>query len=211
MHIPAGTRVLVPNNIAILPGWLSGQKANDLYNQVVEETYDFSVGQLSYFHGRRFDSGHRMCRYGDLGVTYTFKDKKKPLKPFTPALDSIRKDVEKLLGISLNTVVVNYYIDGSSGLYPHTDSAYIPQLGPKPTIIGVSFGAERTFTLDKDAQLTKQERKSACVERHAPVLGHGDLLMMWGDSQRDWRHGIPVEPHVTDPRVSLTFRFHHPV
>ncbi len=209
VNLPSGSRVVVPNNIAVLSGWLSGQQANDLYEKVVNETYDFSQGQLSYFHGRRFDPGHRMCRYGTPGVTYTFKGKPKPLKPLTPALECIRQMLISQLGIQLNTVVVNYYFDGTSGLYPHTDSTYIPQLGPQPAIIGVSFGGTRTFSLTKDALLDKKGRMSKTCERHDLPLGHGDLLVMWGDSQKEWRHGIPIEPNASDPRVSLTYRYHY--
>lgn len=209
VNLPSGSRVIVPNTIALLPAWLSGQQAQDFYDRVVNETYDFSQGQLSYFHGRRFDPGHRMCRYGMPGVTYTFKGKPKPLKPLTPALEEIRQLLVSQLNVALNTVVVNYYFDGTSGLYPHTDDAYIPQLGPQPTIIGVSFGGTRTFSLTKDAQLDKKSRMSKSCARHDLPLGHGDLLVMWGDSQKDWRHGIPIEPNATEPRVSLTYRYHY--
>lgn len=143
------------------------------------------------------------------GVTYTFKDKPKPLKPRAPSLENIRQQLVSQLGVPLNTVVVNYYFDGSSGLYPHTDASYIPQLGPQPDIAGVSFGGTRTFSLTKDAQLDKKARMAKTCERHDLPPGHGDLLVMWGDSQKDWRHGIPIEPNATEPRVSLTYRYHH--
>jgi hypothetical protein len=37
--------------------------------------------------------------------------------------------------------------------------------------------------------------------------GEGDLLVMGGTCQRDWLHGVPAAPGVTEPRVSLTWRW----
>lgn len=208
LNLPSGSRIVVPNTIAVKDAWLSGDESVALYEKVVEQTYDFSQGQLSYAKGRRFDPGHRMCRYGDPGVTYTFKDKPKPLRPLPPSLVSIRDRLVNELGVPFNTVVVNYYFDGSSGLYPHTDAAYIPQLGKDPIIVGVSFGATRTFSLTKDAKLDRKQRMERKCTRHDLPLAHGDMIVMHGNCQEEWRHGIPEEPHVSDPRVSLTFRFH---
>ena len=37
-------------------------------------------------------------------------------------------------------------------------------------------------------------------------LGHGDLLVMTGRSQRDWTHSVPRRARVDAPRINLTFR-----
>ncbi len=34
----------------------------------------------------------------------------------------------------------------------------------------------------------------------------GDLLWMSGDVQSKWKHGIDIEPTITKPRYSFTFR-----
>jgi len=37
--------------------------------------------------------------------------------------------------------------------------------------------------------------------------GEGDLLVMGGASQREWLHGVPRAPGVSQPRMSLTWRW----
>lgn len=44
----------------------------------------------------------------------------------------------------------------------------------------------------------------------APIdltLDDGDLLVMSGPMQREWKHGVPKMARVTEPRVNLTFRW----
>jgi len=52
-------------------------------------------------------------------------------------------------------------------------------------------------------------RRSAVEQGHAPVriaLESGSLLVMKGDTQRNWRHAIAKESRPCGPRVNLTFR-----
>jgi alkylated DNA repair dioxygenase AlkB len=37
-------------------------------------------------------------------------------------------------------------------------------------------------------------------------LPHGSLLIMAGDTQRNFKHEVSKEPDVTQPRINLTFR-----
>jgi alkylated DNA repair dioxygenase AlkB len=38
------------------------------------------------------------------------------------------------------------------------------------------------------------------------TLASGSLLLMKGDTQRHWRHGLPRETRPCGPRLNLTFR-----
>jgi alkylated DNA repair dioxygenase AlkB len=64
-----------------------------------------------------------------------------------------------------------------------------------PVIASVSLGVERFFPLKR---------------KHGPVallerLSHGSLLIMAGDAQKHFKHEVPKEPGVTQPRINLTF------
>jgi len=37
-------------------------------------------------------------------------------------------------------------------------------------------------------------------------LPHGSLFIMAGDTQNNFKHEVPKEPYVTQPRINLTFR-----
>jgi alkylated DNA repair dioxygenase AlkB len=72
----------------------------------------------------------------------------------------------------------------------------------------VVLGARRPFVF--------RPRGDRPVERVPPgehpddvVLtpGEGDLLVMGGACQREWVHGVPAAPGVSDPRISLTWRW----
>jgi alkylated DNA repair dioxygenase AlkB len=63
-------------------------------------------------------------------------------------------------------------------------------------IASVSLGAERTFVLEH--KRTK--------ERHRIELTSGSLLLMAGETQRHWRHGVPKQSRPAGERINLTFR-----
>jgi alkylated DNA repair dioxygenase AlkB len=63
-------------------------------------------------------------------------------------------------------------------------------------IASVSLDTERMF------RLKRQDGSVAFSER----LPHGSLLIMAGNTQRRFKHEVPKEPSVTQPRINLTFR-----
>lgn len=205
LTIPPNATIIIPDCAFHVPGFLDQAVADDLGTKIVEETYNRWVNQMSYSKGwpARIDKGHTMARFGAPGVTYTYKDKPKPMYEFTPALRQALVRVDLALGTAFNCVVINSYAP-ASGLYPHRDSHYIPQLGTNPTIAALSFGATRTFNI-----YPLNEKGKRIKDRVVSVkLGHGDLFVMHGECDTKYHHGIPEEPDVQGTRVSLTFRRH---
>ena len=65
-----------------------------------------------------------------------------------------------------------------------------------PVIASVSLGIERLFRLKgKNGHVVFAER-----------LPHGSLLIMAGQTQNNFKHEVPKEPAITQPRINLTFR-----
>lgn len=205
MKLPSSAEVIVPGSVHIIKRWLDAKIANERVAHIIEETYDRWVGQLAYSHGKRyFDRGHTMSRFGDAGVTYSFKGKEKPMYPMTSTLSHLRDDIARELDWVANCCVINSYAPTSS-LYPHRDGAYIPQLGTNPTIVAVSFGASRSFLLHP---IDKKSGKRSTKNIIDVKLSHGDLLIMHGSCDANYHHSIQSDPSANDARVSLTFRQH---
>lgn len=136
----------------------------------------------------RLTAWHGAARYTYSGLTL------EPL-PFTCLQQEIKAAVEQASGRRFNSVLLNYYRDERDSMGMHSDAE--PELGPEPAIASVSFGATRTFIL-------KHKRNKQTVKLN---LTDGSLLLMTGQTQKNWLHGINKEAKAKGPRVSLTFRY----
>ncbi len=195
---------IIPGAAWIEKRWI-GPTLTYLYEQqLTEETRKELKVQLKFGKGKPYrDGGHRMGRWGDPGVTYSYKDVAKPVAFWTPALLRLRGAVEQRLQWRPNCGVVNLY--GPTGnLYPHRDGLYIPQLGEQPTIASVSFGSARTMTFHPLDAKGKRLKKGLVNVR----LEDGDLFVMHGDCDLKWHHSMEEEPEATGFRLSVTFRKH---
>lgn len=195
-------RILVPGCFSIHDGFLAPTQELAMSVALAEETKKHLKSQFTYAFGwpPRIDKGHKMARYGDAGVKYSYKDTEKPMHGWTPTLQRLKNMVESFVGEAFNCGVINTY-EPNSSLYPHADSKYIPQLDKEPTIVGVSFGATRTM------QLYPYDGKKRGDALYVP-LEPGSLIVMRGRSQTDWHHGIAAQPSSKGTRLSVTFRRH---
>jgi alkylated DNA repair dioxygenase AlkB len=146
--------------------------------------------------GRRTPQPRLTAWYGDPGADYAYSGIQLHPSPWTPILLDIKTRIEGLVGATFNSVLLNYYRDHQDSIGFHSDAE--PELGERPVIASLSLGAERTFIL-----------KHKTLKRIEPVrlrLASGSLLLMSGDTQRCWRHGIPKDSRPCGPRINLTFR-----
>lgn len=146
--------------------------------------------------GKRFAQPRLVAWYGDRGSAYRYSGVKLTPLPWTDLLLTIRRRVEEVAGSSFNSVLLNYYRDNRDSMGFHSDDE--PELGGEPAIASVSLGDERTFVLKhKTRKFVKPVRLR---------LGSGSFLLMKGETQRYWKHGITKEAGFCGPRVNLTFR-----
>lgn len=146
--------------------------------------------------GRRVPQPRLVAWYGDAGRLYAYSGLCLQPLVWTPILLDIKARVEEAAGTSFNSVLLNYYRDHRDSIGFHSDNE--PELGERPIIASVSFGDERTFIL-------KHKRAKEVPPVHLR-LASGSLLLMKGDTQRCWKHGIAKESRPCGPRVNLTFR-----
>lgn len=135
--------------------------------------------------------------HADPGVAYTYSGVKHEPHPWTPQLGELRASLKTCVG-GFNSVLVNYYRDGDDSIGFHADDE--PELGPEAPsnvlIASVSLGCKRRFVLKHRSTGEKKEF----------MLGGGDLLVMGGDVQQHWLHGVPKTTAPVLPRMNLTFR-----
>jgi alkylated DNA repair dioxygenase AlkB len=132
--------------------------------------------------------------YGD--AAYGYSGIRLQPKPWTACLQSIRGRVEALTGHRFNSVLLNYYRDQHDRMGLHSDDE--PELGARPVIASLSLGETRDFLL--------QHKTRKNLKRVRIPLPCGSLLLMRGETQQHWRHGIEREKTPCGPRLNLTFR-----
>src|SRR5437588_9621244 len=141
--------------------------------------------------------------YGDTGTHYTYSRREYQPLPWMPELLSLRVHVEEttpvaaytnsgLPKLGYNALLCNLCRDGNDSVGLHADAE--PEMGP--VIASISLGAGRLFRL-------KRENGAIAFSERLP---HGSLFVMAGDTQKHFKHEVPKEPGVTQPRINLTFR-----
>ena len=146
--------------------------------------------------GRRMRQPRLTAWYGDAGSRYAYSGLELDPLPWTPLLSDIKARIEAVTGSAFNSVLLNYYRDHHDSVGFHSDDE--PELGPRPVIASLSLGEERNFILKH-----KRSKTAAPVRLR---LASGSLLLMKGETQLCWRHGVPKEKRPCGPRVNLTFR-----
>lgn len=167
-------------------GWVPDSLFEQLRREIEWEQRTVTV------HGRTHPTPRLTAWMGDRAYRYS-QTVNEP-KPWPPRLVDLRERLTDELGVRFNSCLANLYRDGSDSMGYHSD--HEPELGPEPTIASVSLGARRVFAL----------RHRTTRQRWTWDLGQGDLLVMSGDSQRDYAHAVPKTTRVVGPRLNLTFR-----
>lgn len=192
---PAGGQPLHPALTALhWPGWLNTQAADQALAQLLAEI-PWQQGQVRLF-GKWLNEPRLSAWYGDADSAYTYAGRQLAPLPWHDTLQRLRQQVQGFLQQPFNSVLLNYYRHGDDSMGYHRDNE--PELGPQPVIASLSLGATRRFVL---------RQLKAPHERVALPLAHGDLLLMYGDSQRDWQHALPKQKRIDAPRLNLTFRW----
>jgi len=178
--------------------FLSSEQATILFN-MLRMKCAWERRKSSFQHAVPRDEAY----YGDPGTNYKYSRREyKPLV-WIPELLSLRTRVEEatpaaayanlgLPKLGYNAVLCNLYRDGNDSVGLHADAE--PEMGT--VIASISLGADRFFRI-------RRKDGSVAFSEHLP---NGSLLIMAGDTQRNFKHEVPKEPGITQPRINLTFR-----
>lgn len=118
---------------------------------------------------------------------------------FSPAVRAVRDAVAGALGHTYDSVLLNHYEGGESGMNFHSDPGQGEAGGWGRSTCVVSAGACRRLVF---------RRTGAPELRCTYRLRDGDVLEMGGDCQDRYQHSIAKEPLASGvgPRVSLVFK-----
>ena len=144
--------------------------------------------------GKHIVTKRKTAWYGDSDYVYIYSNTEKKALPCTGELIKLKQVVENLLNTKFNSCLLNLYHDGNEGMGWHSDDE--KSIEEHSTIASVSFGAERKFSFKN-----KQSKKIISI-----LLEHGSLLLMKGQTQKNWLHSLPKSKNITLPRINLTFR-----
>jgi alkylated DNA repair dioxygenase AlkB len=171
-----------------------GRERDEILQQLIANT-EWRQDSIVVW-GKMYQQPRLLAWYGDSGSEYTYSGITLSPMPWTELLLDMKKRVESVTRESFNSVLLNYYRDNRDSMGFHSDDE--PELGEEPVIASVSLGEERTLVLKhKIDKLAKPVRLR---------LASGSLLLMKGDTQRCWKHGIAKETRRCGARVNLTFR-----
>lgn len=193
-------------DVRLFPSPWTPLEANRLMKDILSEV-ELETKRVR-IHNKWFDTPRLQAAYADPGVgSYRFSGAEVvPREAWPPSLLSAKKAVEDLLaahysthfpdmeGATPNYVLCNLYRDGTDHIGWHADDE-----GDlvKPLIVSVSLGATRDFVL----------RRNGCKDSITTPLTSGSILVMAGDTQKNYKHSVPRRARVDLPRLNLTFRF----
>ncbi|MGR9044638.1 MAG: alpha-ketoglutarate-dependent dioxygenase AlkB family protein [Gammaproteobacteria bacterium] len=178
--------------LEIIEEFYDGTESEQLYNRLLNEQ-NWPDNRYC-FAGRQFILPRLQTWHADAGIAYSYSNNLLETRSWTPLLIGIKAKIEAFLDYRFNSVLVNLYRNGEDYVGWHADDE--PELGERPLIASLTFGAERRFAFRrKKASLTEFLR-----------LQSGTLLIMRPGFQRHWQHSIPEDKSVSQGRINLTFR-----
>ena len=171
-----------------------GLDTRTVLSALIEET-PWQQEDITVF-GKTHPQPRLLAWYGDPGTAYTYSGIRHEPLPWTTQLQQLKAAVEDYCEHPFNSVLLNYYRDGRDSMGMHADDE--PELGPAPGIASLSLGEQRKLKFRH-----KRDRSLRGIDLPLPS---GSLLIMAGDTQRNWKHGISKVQRPCGPRVNLTFR-----
>jgi len=175
-----------------IPNFISKQINDSLYCNFIENL-DWESEEVILFN-KKFIMERKTCFYGNPGIAYNYSGKKRISKEWPEALLQLKKDVEEKLQCKFNFALLNLYDNGNIALGYHSDNE--KDLIKESIIAGISLGTVRDILFKH--KITKEVRKIN--------LESGSMIVMKGNTQKNWKHSVPKRTLIKTPRISITFR-----
>jgi alkylated DNA repair dioxygenase AlkB len=181
--------------IDYIPEFLTNADSSKLL-EFLQTKISWQQGKIKLF-GKVHSEPRLSSWIGDPEAVYTYAGKQMKPDPWLTEIESLRQFLQFSFPYQWNSVLLNLYRDGHDYMGFHADNE--PTLGSNPVIASLSLGAKRRFVFKNRLNAAK----------HELMLEHGSLLIMSGETQRDWLHALPKSLRVKTPRINLTFRKIH--
>jgi alkylated DNA repair dioxygenase AlkB len=169
-------------------------------DELIRQYFDELSNKIIWEHekvimfGKEITTKRKVAFYANDGITYTYSQKIKVGKAWTPALLNIKKIVEEYTSQKYNACLLNLYHNGLEGMGWHSDDE--KEIIQNSSIASLSLGADRKFSF----------KHKISKETVSIMLESGSLLEMKGVFQKNWLHALPKTTKALTPRINLTFR-----
>ena len=180
-------------DLLFYPDWLTPKAADSLMKSL-RENIPWECHRIKIF-GREVDSPRLSCWMGDPGASYVYSQTRFEPHPWLPELQNLRERLQSEFECKFNSVLANLYRNSQDSMGWHSDDE--PELGRQPVIASISLGATRRFSFKAKTE------KSKAVHMELP---HGSLLLMRGDTQKNYRHALAKTAKPVGERLNLTYR-----
>ena len=166
--------------IEYVPRWLQGSAG------LFDELTATAQWEQRYRHmyGRRLAEPRLTAEYADIEVA--------PQR----LLHTITEALSKHYGVAYRYVWLNLYRSHRDSTSWHGDP--IAKVQETSTVPVLSLGAARRFLI----------RPAEGGQSVSLTAASGDLIVMGGRAQRDWRHSVPKQATPAGPRISINFAPH---
>ncbi|HXT87866.1 MAG TPA: alpha-ketoglutarate-dependent dioxygenase AlkB [Trebonia sp.] len=163
-----------------VPGWLQASAA----------LFDELMASAPWEQRHRYMWGQRVT---EPRLTAEYRDISEAPQQL---LHTITDELAQHYGVAYRYVWLNLYRNNHDSTSWHGDP--IGKVQETSTVPVLSLGATRRFLI-KPAEGGKSVSLTAAS---------GDLIVMGGRSQRDWRHSVPKQAVPAGPRISINFAPH---
>ncbi len=174
--------------------FLSKEECTLLVDHV--KSQPFTHHPQSFLFGRPIVFHRDIAFFSDFSEGYRYSGQMTKAQPMTPELNTLLERINNALGTTFNAWLVNKYANGDDYISPHSDDESHLASG---CVACISFGSSRVFRVksksDKDVKLDIS-------------TSNGQLLVMDGNFQKEFTHGIPATKTLVGERISLTARYH---
>ena len=180
-------------DLLFYPNWMATGVADSLMT-ALRENIAWECHRIKMF-GREVDSPRLSCWMGDAGASYVYSQTRFEPHPWLRELQRLRERLQNEFECKFNSVLANLYRHGQDSMGWHSDDE--PELGKQPVIASISLGATRRFSF----KAKSENAKAVHLE-----LPHGSLLLMRGDTQKNYRHALAKTAKLVGERINLTYR-----
>ena len=169
------------------------EQKTDLWFQSCLHDLNWETGFIKIF-GKTHQIPRLQSWYADDGIEYTYSGKKLQRQNWNKTLIEIKQEIESITSIKFNSVLANLYRNGNDSMGLHSDNE--KELGINPAIASLSLGESRDIHF---------KHKNIKTSINIPQTS-GQLIVMYGQTQKYWKHEIKKTKKFKKPRINLTFR-----
>ena len=169
------------------------EQKTDLWFQSCLHDLNWETGFIKIF-GKTRQIPRLQSWYADDGIEYTYSGKKLQRHDWNKTLIEIKQEIESITSIKFNSVLANLYRNGNDSMGLHSDNE--KELGINPVIASLSLGESRDILF---------KHKNIKTSINIPQTS-GQLIVMYGQTQKYWKHEIKKTKKFKKPRINLTFR-----